>query len=292
MKLGLYRLHEVIDAGDMASIEARYGQPIHLISVYRAWNDCRIAHDRPWLERLRNACRDILLTWEPWGLPGDPQHPWDQPDFSLERLISGHFDHYITEFARQLNSFHQTIYLRPMHEMNGNWYPWGGCVNRNRAERYVSAWHHLRRLVDRHTTARLQWVWCPYVVSFPDTAENAIPRYFPGSDAVDWIALDGYNWGHGQPDSGWQEFDQLFQRAYDILTALSDHPMMIAETGCSEAGGDKARWIANAFHLLKNSFTRIKIVVWFDTRKECDWRIASSQRSLLAFRKITDGRSG
>jgi beta-mannanase len=292
VKIGLYRYHEIIDAADMAAVEAFLKQSIHIISVYRAWNDCRIEMDRPWLDRLRGACRDILLTWEPWRLPADPKHPWDQPRFSYESLLSGHFDRYILDFAGQLSGFRQTIYLRFMHEMNGNWYPWGGCVNRNHPEHYVSVWQHVHHLVNQCTSADLQWVWSPYAASFPDTPDNAIRRYFPGREVVDWMALDGYNWGLDAPASGWQDFGQLFQQAYETTAVLCDRPMMIAETGCTERGGDKAGWITDAFQQLKNAFPRIKMLVWFDTHKECDWRIASSRRSLAAFRNDQQGSNG
>ncbi|PID40461.1 MAG: hypothetical protein CR984_03085 [Proteobacteria bacterium] len=284
MKIGLYRFHEIIDTADMAETEAVLGQSIHIISVYRAWNTCRIENDRPWLERIQGACRDIMLTWEPWRLPADSERPWNQPRFSYENVLAGDFDSYIRDFTRQLNGFHQTIYLRFMHEMNGNWYPWGGCVNSNRVDRYVATWHHVHQLVNRYATCDIQWVWCPYAASCPDTLNNAIQQYYPGNDVVDWMALDGYNWGVDGPGSGWQNFNQIFRNAYEKAILLGDRPMMIAEIGCSENGGDKAAWIADSFQQLKSSFPRIQMVVWFDTDKECDWRIASSQRSLAAFR--------
>ena len=37
-------------------------------------------------------------------------------------------------------------YLRPMHEMNGNWYPWAEGVNGNVAGDYVNAWRHVRAI--------------------------------------------------------------------------------------------------------------------------------------------------
>jgi hypothetical protein len=60
---------------------------------------------------------------------------------------------------------------------------------------------------------------------------------------------------------------------------------MLAEVGCAEEGGDKAKWIERAFRILADKFPKIKVLVWFNIKKECDWRIESSPRSLKAFRE-------
>jgi hypothetical protein len=62
-------------------------------------------------------------------------------------------------------------------------------------------------------------------------------------------------------------------------------PIMIAEVGCAEEGGNKDVWIEEAFKALKDRFVRIRALVWFNVIKECDWRIESSQKSLTSFRK-------
>ncbi len=284
MKLGIYRLNEALDESGLSAIEQMYGCPVQVISVYRAWNDCKIEADLPWLEHLRESCRDILLTWEPWKLPVGNGLPHGQPDFSLKQLLSGRYDRYILSFAQVLAEFSQTIYLRPMHEMNGNWYPWCGHANRNTVSMFVPAWHHIRNLVCKHAPD-IQWVWSPYAASYPDIAGNTLKHYFPGDDATDWVALDGYNWGTARPEIGWQSFVRIFLEAYQSIATLSRRPIMIAETACCETGGDKAEWIGQAFNLLRNSFERIEMLIWFDADKECDWRISSTSRALNAFRK-------
>lgn len=284
MKLGIYRLHEVLDEAGISAIETECGIPFHVVSVYRAWNECQIQADLPWLERLKGSCRDILLTWEPWRLPDSGNFPLEQPEFSLKQILSGRFDTYIQTFARALSEFRQTIYLRPMHEMNGNWYPWCGRADQNSVELFIPAWHHIRDLVCKHVSSNIKWVWSPYAFSFPDELGNTLDCYFPGDDAVDWVAVDGYNWGAVRPEVGWQSFEQIFQSAYNAITTISHRPLMIAETGCAETGGDKAQWIRQAFASLKSRFGRIEVLVWFDVDKECDWRMASSTDSLNAFR--------
>jgi beta-mannanase len=288
MKFGIYRLNEVLDDSGIATIEAEYRLPITLISVYRAWNNCAVEDDLPWLDYLKGSCRDLLLTWEPWRLPSTDDQPEVQPEFSLGQIISGRYDNYIQAFSKVLSEFSQKIFLRPMHEMNGNWYPWGGSVNNNSTELYLQAWQHIWKLVHKNVGSNIQFVWSPYVTSYPSEQGNAIERYYPGDDYVDWVGIDGYNWGTTIDENGWLSFKQIFEDAYKNLVNISQRPLMISEFACSENGGDKAKWITEAFDSLRKLFKRIDIVIWFDEKKECDWRIASSIQTLNAFRKIGD----
>ena len=96
-------------------------------------------------------------------------------------------------------------------------------------------------------------------------------RYYPGAQYVDVLALDGYNWGSTTPEyGGWQSFEQVFERAYERLTALGDQPIWIAEVGSAPEGGDKADWVRNMFETAAR-WDRLKAIVWFDLNKEQDW---------------------
>src|SRR5260370_24528146 len=78
---------------------------------------------------------------------------------------------------------------------------------------------------------------------------------FPGTDAVDLLCLDGYNWGDGQGHT-WKNPEDIFARGLDQVRALDDrHPIVIAETASVEgprSGADKADWI----HQLANYLAR------------------------------------
>jgi hypothetical protein len=67
-------------------------------------------------------------------------------------------------------------------------------------------------------------------------------RYYPGHDVVDVLALSGYNWGTTRPYIGWRSFEEIFDTAYERLTALGPN-VWIAEVASSEEGGEKAAWI-------------------------------------------------
>ena len=113
---------------------------------------------------------------------------------------------------------------------------------------------------------------------------NSIQKYFPGDEAVDWIGIDGYNWGTSGGTFLWQDFEEIFGDAYDSIVSMSSRPIMIAETASSEEGGDKSAWIKSAAKALKIRFPAVKKLIWFDLKKECDWRISSSVKSAEAFK--------
>jgi beta-mannanase len=289
MRLGIYRPDGLLDDEGLATLEREIAAPVALISAFRAWNRCAVEDDLPWLAGLASSRREILLTWEPWRIPADPVNPERQPDFALRELLSGRYDAYVRSFAQALRGLSRPVHLRPMHEMNGFWYPWCGTVNGNDPGEYALAWRHLRRLFADAGADNVAWVWSPYAASFPDAPENRLERYFPGDDAVDRVALDGYNWGTRLPGGAWQEFADVFGDGYDRAAALSRRPVMIAETASAEEGGDKAAWIRSMARALPARFPRVEALVWFDTDKERDWRICSSPRAAAAFREAWPG---
>ena len=285
MKFGIYRLEGINDEGSLCRIDQELGVPVGIRSYYRAWSNCCIADDLPWFEALARSPRDVLLTWEPWRLPAGNSRPEEQPEFSLHRILSGQFDTYIRDVARTLAELPLSIYLRPLHEMNGNWYPWCGTVNGNSPDEFALVWHHLRNLFQEEHAANITWVWSPYVHSYPENPENQIERYFPGDDAVDLIGLDGYNWGTDTDWGRWQSFVELFTDAYQTVTGLSGKDILIAEIASAEGGGDKASWIAEMLARLPSGFPQVRAVVWFDVLKECDWRLCSSEHVLNVFQQ-------
>jgi beta-mannanase len=274
-----------------AALEDYLQVSIKVVSWYQAWGSahapcfpeiCTEAHHRGMIP---------LISWEPWKLPGElpaGTAPHAQPDYSLEKIGGGAYDGYIRSWARCLRQVAKPIFLRPMHEMNGNWYPWGGTVNGNDPPAFIRAWKHLHRLFREEMADNVLWVWCPFAHSLPDTPGNVLEHYFPGEKLVDWLALDLYN--HSTQGASWQSFSQMFASPYKRLLALApDKPVMIAEIGCAEAGGDKAAWIKEALLDLADKYPRVEVVVWFHINKECDWRIDSSPSALAAFREAARG---
>jgi len=216
----------------------------------------------------------------------------NQPAYSLKNIANGACDTYLHKFAKDAKVFGHTIWLRPFHEMNGNWYPWCGTVNGNSPSDFAPAWRHVHDIFAAEGATNVKFVWCPNIDchdanhSMTNPA-NTISSYWPGEAYVDMVALDGYNFGTSD-DGTWRSFSTLFSAPYaEVCRLSSDKPILVAETSCAIAGGDKAAWIRNAFASASASFPRIVGMGWFDTNADRDWRIDSSAATLQAFKDAT-----
>ena len=216
-----------------------------------------------------------MVTLEFW----DPVGGVSQPSFSLAKIAGGSFDTYLHAYAKSAKAFGSPVWLRPLHEMNGNWYPWGGTVNGNTPASFVAAWRHIHDIFVAEGATNVSFVWCPNVDSVPATTANSIAAYWPGDGYVDFLGLDGYNFG----GSSWRSFSSTFSSAYAKVTSLSAKPVLVGEIGCATVGGNKAAWITDMFKVIPASFPRIAGIAWFNADKECDWRIESDSASLAAF---------
>jgi len=267
--------------------QKRLGKKINIISLYFSWGE-DLNPDISGIEKVIGEGFIPMITWEPWRIPkseSEKIHPENQPDFSLEQILKGRYDDYIKRWAFGLKKLSKSIFFRPMHEMNGNWYPWCGRINGNDPKKFIEAWRYIKSIFKEVGCNRLIWVWSPYAHSVPEEKGNEIELYYPGSQEIDWMALDGYNWGVSKEWSSWQNFIDIFKKGYEILIRLSkDKPIMIGEIGCAEDGGDKGEWILDTFRALKIKFSKIKALVWFNIKKECDWRIESSEKVFESFR--------
>jgi Glycosyl hydrolase family 26 len=224
-----------------------------------------------------------LVTVEPW----DSSSATD-PRFALKNIVRGDFDSWFAAGADAARSFGRSFYLRFAPEMNGRWAPWEAGVNGNTPQDYIDAWRHVHDIFVAHGATNVKWVWGPNV--FGGGSAVDFTPYYPGSDVVDVLALDGYNWGSLDV---WQTYSQVFGPSYDVLARLdANKPVMIAETASTELGGNKAAWITSAFTKEIPARTpRVRIVVWFDVNKETDWRVESSPQSLSAYRSVATSAS-
>ena len=267
------------DTAGLAAFESHAGKKVSLYSDYRSFyydpNFPTAAADA-----VRSRGETPMITWEPW----DPRSgSASQPAYSLAAIASGAQDALISRWASQVKGWGQPLWLRFAHEMNGDWYPWAEKVNGNRPGDYVAAWRHVHDIFQRAGVTNVTWVWSPNVL-MPNTPSLA--SLYPGDAYVDWLGVDGYNWG----GSSWQSFDSVFGSTLAELHRLSSKPIVIGETASSEAGGSKAQWIQQLFAGMARD-SSIKAFVWFNLKKEADWRIESSPAAQQAFSAgIADSR--
>jgi mannan endo-1,4-beta-mannosidase len=130
------------------------------------------------------------------------------------------YDHWCAQvdavavFLKQLGEAHVPVLWRPYHEMNGDWFWWGGRPG----EKGTAALYRqlFDRLVNHNHLTNLLWVWSVDRASRPGL-EHA--PYFPGVEYVDILSLDVYG----------SDFAQSY---YDSLVALArGKPLALAEVG-------------------------------------------------------------
>jgi len=222
----------------------------------------------------------VLISWEPWD-------SWrggaDQPAYALRRIVAGDYDALIDRWAREIARYRRPVLFRFAPEMNGDWLPWSTGVNGNRPGDYIAAWRHVRDRFSRAGAGNAVWVWNPITASAGSTPLNQV---FPGSNDVDWLAVDGYNWGSLR-NWGWQTYDDIFPSTLRAFRALAPgRPVMIAETG-SAPGPARPAWVTNT--LSSAHADGVAAIVWFEFDKETDWRLASDPATARAARAVLNG---
>jgi endoglucanase len=92
---------------------------------------------------------------------------------------------------------------------------------------------------------------------------------------ISYVAIDGYNWSTTQKwGSEWESFEEIFAESIKKALSVSWHkPLMIGEFASTDVGGNKAEWIRDAMKAIKG--LPVESFVWFDIKKEQDWRIDS-----------------
>jgi len=168
------------------------------------WHAVRPTDDEP--VTFRDSVQGHLTDWE-----------WRQlltPGTDLDLRWCRQVDR-IAGYLKKLQNAGVPVLFRPYHEMNGNWFWWGGrsgpegsaALYRQIYDRYVHV-HHLNNLV---------WVWN---VNSPSASAGPVADYFPGAAYADVLTMDIYG-----------PFSQEF---YEQMVALADplhKPIALAEVG-------------------------------------------------------------
>jgi hypothetical protein len=231
-------------------------------------------------------------VWSRGGVPcvtWEPMYYRDGQEIMIpfEEIIGGRYDAYILEFAGKARGWGRPFMIRFAHEMNLERYHWGTtreAYGPKSPDLYVKMFRHVVSLFRQAGAQNALWVFCPNAESLPNASFappalwNRVRDYYPGDSWVDILGMDGYNWGTSQVgavdgwDSRWQSFEEIFSPLWRELRGLAPYkPIVVFETASVGEGGDRLGWIREAFETMRR--WNIKGIVWFQVRKDCDWRI-------------------
>lgn len=128
--------------------------------------------------------------------------------------------------ADQLSYFAEydvPVLLRPYHEMNGDWFWWGGKTPSS----YRQLWQIMYNyLVNTRGLHNLIFVWSPS--SWTPNGSDVPWNYYPGDAFVDIVAVDDYNpaYGSGAATPETSDFTNIYYTGLQNYTK----PRMLAET--------------------------------------------------------------
>lgn len=252
--------------------------------VFTPWNEGAIEElfERI-LPNIWDAGRVPLLTWEPYTEQEDATE-------RTTRIAAGEYDSYLETWTERVFEWlvgpdeqletedDRRLYLRFAHEMNGDWYPWSPSGT---PKKYVEMWQHVHECVMREgiQPTHLQWVWC---VNHVDVGPQSAEELYPGDKYVDWVGVDGFNWGESRDWSAWCSPRETFEGMFDRLDALTNKPRCVPEFASTTetAGGHdprkKAAWIRDAYEYFDDA--GVGMACWFNEDKETDWAVFGGER--------------
>ena len=111
---------------------------------------------------------------------------------------------------------------------------------------------------------------------------NAQPRVAADEDdggRLLWIKFRHYLAGFSR---------DIFEGFYG-WASLQKKPIMVGEFGVQERNpGDKAQWIIDAREAIKHDFPLMRAVLYFDSDKDYDWRLTTSDSAIEAFKQMAN----
>jgi beta-mannanase len=295
--LGVYYGNQGWAMDQLKAMEAWQGKRHAVVNLFTDWCSRSKTLDNLFKQQLPAIWANAnvpVITWEPF-LCSAAATPADV----LVRAARGDYDAYINTWADRLKAFvagpdgivgtadDRRVYIRLAHEMNGNWYPWSIGSGGSTTGHYIETWRRTRAIFSvKGLDARtVQWIWA---VNNEDVGTARAEDAYPGDGQVDWIGIDGYNWGASQSWSAWRSPQEVFGPMAQRLRAISPRPLALTETAATTATtggvnlGAKSAWISQlfAYTLAAN----VRMLVWFNEDKETDWAIFGGSNGTETYR--------
>ncbi len=258
MQWGAYVGDSVVT--DLASFETLAGRSVNIVATFLGFSD---SFPSSYSSTIGAKGKKLLIFWE--------------PEINYDSINNGSQDAQIKRFAEGAKAYGHEVILAPFHEMNGDWDVWGGTVGSNTPAKFISAWKRLHGIFKAAGATNVKFALAYNNDSVPDISGNQISDYYPGSEYVDYVGVDGFNFG-----DPWQTFDSIFATP---LTKLKTYgkPIYIFSMG-SVPGTQKAAWIKDALSVQINKYP-LSGWVWFNQNGgDGNWLINSDSASLSAFK--------
>lgn len=262
--LGIFYPSENQGLSDISKVllaEKKNKMSFDIVSLYTAWGDL---DENPFpkkiIQDIYNKKSIPMITWEPWASNfkvSDTIEVLKKEKKIFKHISEGYFDTYIKAYALELKNNNRPIFLRFAHEFDNPAYPWSNSGENTPAE-FIEAWRHVFNIFKEVKANNVVWVWNPW-------KPTHMHAYFPGEDYIDWIGVTALNYGSLNDDAKWYEFDEIYRPFHEKIKELPKLPVMLAEFGSLQNGGNQKKWIKNAISVMATDFSEIKSIILFNS---------------------------
>jgi mannan endo-1,4-beta-mannosidase len=181
-----------------------------------------------------------------WHLdnPLNDKNAWDTTAGSLASAIPGGAAHEkykswldeVVTFNSKLkdkNGVAIPILFRPFHELTGDWFWW--CQNNGSPEEYTTLWKFTVDYLKSRGVHNFIYV---YNTSMVKTKEEYL-KYYPGSDYVDILSFDNYQYNDPEKDNSFVENNLKLVEIMDEIGKEQNKLIAFAETGYEQIPNNK-----------------------------------------------------
>jgi hypothetical protein len=197
-------------------------------------------------------------------------------DIQWSAIASGQYDSYIDARAVAAKNYGSPLFIAFNHESDNDGGRSGTSAN------YVAAYNHIAARFDLAGATNVKFV----LILMAQSYNNFTADQWYSSDAVDYVAADGYNYGgplaiHGQ---NWRSFHDIFNNFYNFSLQVGK-PAIVSEFATTEDPNiptRKADWIAAAGDQMK-LWPNIVGAMWFSSNVRFPWWVDSTANSISGF---------
>lgn len=193
---------------------------------------------------------------------------WDHEGDETARLLEGdgkaRLDSAIERVAGFIASLKTKrgvipVIFRPWHEMNGDWFWWGG--KNTTPELYRHLFRHTYDLVQNKCRGQIVWAFSP------NLGATSMDDYYPGDKYVDLVGIDIYDFNNNAA-----AYVEGTRKSLEMLTDFAARHHKIAaftETGCQQL--PQHTWFTKTLLPLISAYPVSYVLLWrnaWDNPKE------------------------
>ena len=256
------------DTAALTQIQTADGRSLTVVNRYAPWRQTSFKAELADFA----AGRVPMISWSPGGTT------------TAAAIADGSQDAVIENAAEIMKSFGHPFFLRLAYEMDQ---PPGSPRYIGTPAEFIAAWQRVYDIFQEVGATNARFVWCAIGANF---ANGTAQSFYPGSQYVDWIAADAYNWYPAK--SKWATYSGGMFDAFYAWASQQGKPLMIAETGSMEDPADpgrKAAWILDAAGWVE-SHPDIKAWVYFSSvsPKGYSFQLSTSAAAEAAFAQVAN----